>query len=1793
LIAKGLISNLDGDILPGIGTSFNDGLPTDVFFKTGAGSRVGIADRVINTADTGYLARKLVYFLNGIELHPSLRDCKTDRTINLQISDTNMLKKLKYRFILQNGNIVPIEEAGIKVGDTINLRSPIYCKSDKICHICHGTSYVRKPTPYIGAMYALLLGECATQASMKKFHTGGAIEIKKKNIIQDLLSNAPVLTRNFLTTYITSGDNLISCKKDCKLVVDVVDLDMSEDGDYYYNDETKRIIFKSMVATLEIEDVKIPMMLDYIVDMDIVNLIEQDKERIIFSFDAGSNILYTSIEDNSMTALSRYLDRLIGGRIKFYNTEHLLSIIYQQYKSISNLPIVSFEILLSQILRYKKDPRYAARLGKTWDPVLMNLKKSVYNEGFIQGLAFENINEAIRNGLVQDTGTDLTVLEKVFTGEQKMISFKNAKLYKIYDSFRFYNKPKTPFMITYLSENSSFLKDYSRLGLQRVDFKTVSLPITKLPRTYPTSDDRKLFKKIGYRLNGRDKYVAGKNFIFDPSKYLYLLDQIYKPNTYRQKYGRMIMNIVNDSFTKIPSNYEKILMYSIKIDDNFNTNYINRKIFLFLESMQENTFPFDHFILCLTSNDKTYYRILIKDREFHFNRIKQYIKNVREIDIEDEIEIEDEKNKLVKNIISKIDDKIDDKNKELYSDIVKDFIDEHPEESNKLVDNKSNLTTDDALDLVSIAILVKNNNSVYKSKTMVKGNNADSESRFKYIEKRFVDEIIISKKANVDNDNVLYEKVKISEAVDNISPTHIYEKRTRDFSENLSKDIKLLFKSLETKDVPLTLTSINFDNSYKQDWNLNRSDLTYLHIVLTDDKNKKHQIKIQVPKINKDGTFFLNGKRKCIINQIIQLPIQFPKPFSAKFESSYSMFHIYSKHAKTNHLQIFMGTYKISLAALMFYGFGFEKSLHRFDIKYSIQNEKPAKDVKYTIQLGKRYYIFKNIDSELKIQFINSFLREDWSSIPIEVNENSDGLTKKFFTKFLIKNTGRVNSVYLIQNNLDNIVDNISQGILASKGLPVRLIDILHYMSKYAVEGYTIQRTDLDNQRIRSSEIISHLLQKQIMTAHTIYKEKYLAGNEDAIFEMPETKLISEFGMAEIVTNMEYANPIEELSVMTRISPIGKQIGGVPDKGMVTLANRGLHQSYYGNIDPVDTPEGAGVGVTQQLTMGVAISTTRGLFADNGKDVEKKPSMAVSPTTAMIPFVNTNDGNRVMFACSQMKQVVPLQNPEPPVVQTGYESILTNDLSENFIKRSSCNGKIEKITKDEIIIRCDKTKKKSSILIHPIHLESGSGTNTLSEFHTVVKEGQRVKENQRLAEGGSIKNGFLSMGRNLCAAFMGYKGYNFEDGIVINERLVKENKLTSLHGVIETMRIDPKDKILFIAKIGDQTNHGDLLIKKSIGELDELLGLTDEDDDDVLLEFENGQMLQKSSGGKIVDIEVYCNDNISKHPEYVQQLIKKTNKKRNNPSQKYKDKNGSIKGTFIKIILNQELGVTIGDKLTNRYGGKGIVSLIEKEEYMPVTPWGDKVDIILSPIGILNRMNTGQLLEMNVALISKILAINILKNKNSRSKVVSLVKNVLNWLDKTDKKYIVSSITANLNTMNASRYSMFIKELEAHTFFPIIIPPYKTPKTSDIHAVYKFLKIPQAYHLMLPEYGIKTLDEVSVGYVYYQKLEHMAKLKLHSRSTGSVISKTGQPTAGKRRGGGIRVGEADIYALVSHNATNISNELFGAMSDGTQAKNEEISNILMNGHTEYVHSEDSQVAELLRCYFIAMMLQKG
>ena len=1337
------------------------------------------------------------------------------------------------------------------------------------------------------------------------------------------------------------------------------------------------------------------------------------------------------------------------------------------------------------------------------------------------------------------------------------------------------NKDK-PFFILYFSENSTFLEDLPFLNLRRMDIKTVVIPQTGMPRTKLLPEDKKNFRKHGwFAYSSNDKLPSGQNVIFDISKYLQEIEKKFNPKTYRQRAGSLIKNMILKSFSTYPNNYQKTLLYSVNTNKVQN-NFVDRKFFPMLMQLKDGSIPFDNMLFSAIHDSGSIYRLLVKDKKYKVDRIIPLVKSVK-INLTDE-EREDEINKATDAVIDKVE--ISDKNKNNVVDAIKNFL--KTKTDDELEDLASDDSTKDKAEEITVASILSSTSGDEIKASRIAAKVKDKKSLIKSADKTIADEIIPRKKSKSTTSQLVISQYKPAKIVDEKTPAHIFEKRKIDFEKNLEKDIKNSFSVLKAKDIPLKVKSIDIINKKQKGTELAKSDVSTIIANLVDDKGKIHEVKLDVPTIGADGMFKVNGKKKCLINQIVLIPISFPKPYDSKFESSYSTFHIESKRTKKeSYLRLYMGGYWVPLSIIMSYGFGLD-SFKQFGIKYKTVDEKP--ESKWTTKISdNKWVVFENVNSPVKEEFTQSFIRNKLTNYD---NPHEFG-TKEFFGSYIEGLTGRVGSTYLIQNNIDNIVDPVAKQVLMNKQLPFTLPEIMRYMSLKVVEGYKEDRNDLNAQRIRNSEVLVHFAQKQILAAYTTYREQRLSGNENAVFELNQKKVLSDFTNSQIVVDIEYANPIEEMATLTRVSPVGKNIGGIPDKNAIQQSARNVHQSYFGNIDPLDTPEGENIGIVQHLTVDALITSSRGIFKDK-KFTNNEGSGILSTSAVLIPFVENNDGARVMFGCNQSRQSIPLKHPEPPSVQSGYESLLTNVLSDSFIKKAPCDGKVISITDDAITFKCEKGEN-IVLDISPIHLHSGSGKDTLSVFKTIIKEKQKVKKGQIVAEGSCVNQGTISIGRSLLTAVMPYKGFNFEDGIVISDKLVKEEKLTSLHGVEVELLVSENDRVLFINEIGKMTEKGESLIRKSAGEIEELIGFEEEDEEET--EISAGQIIKKSPGGKIVDIEVYSNTNEEQSPQ-LKTLINRTNKRYGKKGkEKFTIKGESIKGILVKFKIEQELPIGLGDKLTNRHGAKGIISLIEKEENMPLTPWGERIEILVNPIGIIGRMNMGQLYELYIGLISNELG-NRLSKLNDKKKVVDLLQKVIPVLDNTKNKEMSTRLINNIRAMKEPLFKALLSQIKESGKFPIIIPPFKSPKYPEIIKAMKILKLDTGYILKLPEYNAKTLKPVPVGYMYFLKLEQIGREKLHGRSTGPVTGKTMQPTGGKSREGGQRMGELDTYSFISYNALHVLSESFGPLSDDAATKNEMIADVVQNGRTEFRETKNSPVKDLLNYYFTSLILER-
>lgn len=413
LVAKGLVADPDGNVLDPISGSFSDGLTNKEYFKSASGARKGIIDRVLNTSATGYMSRKLAYVLNSVEIDRQLLDCKTKRTLDFRLSK-GLANRMKGRYVLEKGKPELFDPKNYKMGSMVNLRSPVFCESTKLCHTCYGKLLERHRSPYVGVMAAQLVGEAGTQTIMRSFHMGGAVEVVVRDIVQDIVQNDPLANQATVSKLLSQVESTLSCNQDCTITITVSDYPLP--GDLKFNEEKTVLSAKGLVCKIEFPDFLFNIILDYPVDLQAYEYEQVGKEFIKLFYKKNSTILEVPMSTEETKEQIQYVERLLGGREIYKDANHLFLKIYKVYGGLRDMDIVHLEVLLSQALRDKKNPSIPARLGQRWDPTMMNIKQIVFKTSFVQGLAFENINEAIKTGLITDEGGEPSILEKVFTG---------------------------------------------------------------------------------------------------------------------------------------------------------------------------------------------------------------------------------------------------------------------------------------------------------------------------------------------------------------------------------------------------------------------------------------------------------------------------------------------------------------------------------------------------------------------------------------------------------------------------------------------------------------------------------------------------------------------------------------------------------------------------------------------------------------------------------------------------------------------------------------------------------------------------------------------------------------------------------------------------------------------------------------------------------------------------------------------------------------------------------------------------------------------------------------------------------------------------------------------------------------------------------------------------------------------------------------------------------------------------------------------------------------------------------
>ena len=1374
-----------------------------------------------------------------------------------------------------------------------------------------------------------------------------------------------------------------------------------------------------------------------------------------------------------------------------------------------------------------------------------------------------------------------------------MIELKKLRLFPTTANGIFFTKEldNSYYNIVFYPENSSFAMAYPKLNIQKRYVRYGTILPSVIPRVVVNP---KLLSQFysNHILPIRINRPTITNLFVDTSYFLDKLDQKFKKQSYRRPL--VMTKIVNylDSVKLQYPNRKNVLMYyidqTLPIPEDM---WMKRAFVLYSMFRSKEGLSFDYVVLSLFNGETVKYSLLARpEKHVSFGRFYSLINNIKQIMLTDSTTNREQKNEefshnIVKSAIMTSDniepipEEITNKTKK----IVNSYIGTLPH-ANQLELTTKTLTPEEAQKIVIKSTVYNLTRDLEKTNQIIDKLPVERYPEIlKSIKTELEPDILVGDSYKNESRDAVFSKINENGINDNKNPSKVLNKRRIDFQDSFEQDLFRSFKILESKkSFPLKVVKFNKAAVPIDPGDLEPTKMIRYSITLKDDISNLHVIDIDIPEIQNDGTFMINGDKKYLIYQMIIDPIFFLKKGEAVLQTMYAS--VATHHKETKHKSYYtshIAGYWLPTSLLLCYSVGFDNMCKLFNIEYTIAEQKPETE-KYIELSDGTFVIFKYKTRDAEI-LINS-MKEISGEFTLNTLSSKDSMHD-----LIIKETGSRNSIFQIDSVLDNIMEPIALQILKTKMLPTNFAGCITYICKGLSEGRKDKRNDISKQRIRSSEIFNYQIQKQILGSYNDYRTKREHGDTDAIYFCDTKQIVGKIvNTSRMIRPLENINPYEELSCLTRVTPIGD--GGVSDSHGITKDARNIDGSYYGNFDPMDTPENESVGVINHLTIDAAVGNVRGSVGKFDQTKEIGASV-LSTTSAIIPFVSNDDGCRVMMGSSQTRQSIPVIGAEQPLVQTGYETIMTSMLSDSYIRKSPVNGMILKQTQNAIYVKDSKTGKVHIVPLDSKILRSAQGKSAINYFTSNVRDGQSVKSGQILAEGKHIKDGVISIGSNLLAAVMGWKGYGFDDGYIISESVANKKFVSTSYEEI-TVDIKSTSSIKYIATEGELTKKGDVILRRSSKEVEDLLDV----DESELIE---GQQIKRSPGGKIVAIEIYPNVSIKKFPllEPAYNNFRSKWEEIKGPfPEKFLVNDKGTKGPFsgVRIVFKIERydESVVGDKITNNHGGKGVLTLIEKDENMPITPWGEKVEVLINPIAIINRTNPGSLYELYTGMIAKVTAKRLCALGYKRTpQAMKLLATVYTNMDNTEGKIVSRNILKSFMSLSDKAYSEYILKLERTNYIlPIIVPQFRAPTKEMIHKTLGLLELKSGYRLKLPEYGIETRNDVAVGYMYYKKLEQQAEYKLSARSTGKYEERTSQPTAGKQQGGGQRLGEFDLWCLASHGAETVMKELLGPLSDDQKTKNEILHNIIQTGSANYIDPKVGRSKSLLDVYMASMML---
>lgn len=984
-----------------------------------------------------------------------------------------------------------------------------------------------------------------------------------------------------------------------------------------------------------------------------------------------------------------------------------------------------------------------------------------------------------------------------------------------------------------------------------------------------------------------------------------------------------------------------------------------------------------------------------------------------------------------------------------------------------------------------------------------------------------------------------------------LAERNIFNLRDQEWKGHILENVSKMLQAAEQFGV--RVKSISIDNRAKIDFSeLKKTSFKILNIIMTfDGEEKDLELSYDIPWII-DNHFYIGGNYKVGIFQLFDKPLICRGSMIKLRTNIHSFMLEKSRITKKSPCSwtISMFNKKFPFANLIVAFFGIEETRRKFHLDSNnvyCGEERMSDDVDQLV---------KDISSILNDPMIDK-------------------------TRLLAVNFPRRLDSEIVQDlKLITEVDICSKYFMETDNVVDELI--------HGIKRGTTDDCNYENKRLRFVEqvIYTHLCKDFYNMIVTLKKNKKgkFSNNSKVILSNVNTSSITQFDFS--------INPLAELALLSRTSLSGP--GGF-EKTNVPAYLRDLHPSMCGLIDPSDTADRDGCGTIQYLIPTVKIK-------EDGTFGEADSKVINSISVSHVPFLEHDDATRLQMSSSQQRHSIMLKEFDNALIQSGVEGMYTDHTS--FIFKAERDGSIIYLDDDIIIIQYDnKVCKAFNIGYRKLYL-------SVADFYNVYYQvGETFNAGDIIAESNFLKNGRLTIGRNLLTSVMVWYGYNYEDGIVISDKLLKEDIFTSVHYLDLTFDLPP-NKILEnlnddykdykpLPKVFDKLRRGDVFAKVRTVSSD---GFSD-------VIFEPVVEHNVPEDCIITDIKIYANKWDHSFPQFDHHIrdMKINQKTRNtnmvdilqqyltqdelekflntleiNRTEKtkssYKVKGDTVDGTRIEITAMYERKITVGDKLGNRHGNKGVISAIIPHDKMPRLPDGRHAEIIINPLGIVSRMNIGQLFELHLGMavmdLKRAIKHKILK-KQSQEEIYTYLMEFIKIIDKTEDRNYTAQMEELLKN---TPLSVFIENLD--DFF-IIQPPYESVKIEDLNLALQYTGTPFEYKCFDPLQGKETENDIAFGYQYFMKLNHIAQDKIACRGVGPYSAKTAQPLAGKSRKGGQRLGEMEIWAVIGHGAEQNLNEFLTTKSDSIRFRNKFISEKMCN-EERLLDSEDDPVSQSLR-----------